>query len=365
MSKQFRSLHHLTEPSIAELPASHHQGVTDDEVDTINLIYSQPASHLLATSTVLFNWLKGACIYCLFWGSDAVLATHPLSECQTLVHSSVRAFIRQLAAASRKRVRDTANCWKCLLPDPATYVLLLFTLDIANRPTSINATPIDHQPCTWNSDILLVSLAAVWALPTAPLRTAITNNNPFSTPDEVCDLISKVIPYGSKRKQGLAASLPLLISTILIMAPVPEFIMQEVNKVLVPSTKRMECTDGLRFPTMVHRIGRLESDLDYQSTQITPYQAIPTSPTIPSSSTHQPASAHLHTTALGSPIGGPPSTISTPCNQILKLKLQSSKTIRASQTGAMLKRTSQSAGSSRPRITPISTPKPRKLVVVS
>jgi len=54
-----------------------------------------------------------------------------------------------------------------------------------------------------------------------------------------------MLPFGLDPKQGLSASLPVFLSTVIIMAPVPESVMQEVNKAIVPSDKRMEYTpDG-------------------------------------------------------------------------------------------------------------------------
>jgi len=102
-------------------------------------------------------------------------------------------------------------------------------------------------------------MAAVWALPNAPLQSAVTNKQAFSTADQVCTLISHMIPFGPQPKQGLSASLPIFLSAVIIMAPVPEYVMQKVNKEMVPSNKRMEYTpDGqpcVRFPTMIHHIG--------------------------------------------------------------------------------------------------------------
>lgn len=67
-----------------------------------------------------------------------------------------------------------------------------------------------------------------------------------------------MIPFGPQLKQGLSASLAVLLSTVIIMAPVPESVMREVSAVIVPSNERMEYTpDGrpcIHFPTMVHRI---------------------------------------------------------------------------------------------------------------
>ena len=110
----------LTYSLIAELPASHHHNVTHEEEETIQLIYSQDPSCLLSISTALTSWLKDVCIYCLYWGNAGVVAWHQRSACPTPVDQSIISFIKQLAAASRKRVQDTANCWKCLLPDPST-----------------------------------------------------------------------------------------------------------------------------------------------------------------------------------------------------------------------------------------------------
>lgn len=124
----------LTYSLIAAPPASHHQNVTCEEEETIHLIYSRDPSCLLSVSTVLVNWLKDVCIYCLYWGNAGVVAFHHRSACPTPVDHSIVSFIRQLAAASRKQVRETANCWKCLLPDPSTqgYVLSLYTCNTAN-----------------------------------------------------------------------------------------------------------------------------------------------------------------------------------------------------------------------------------------
>src|SRR5258706_5221881 len=83
---------------------------------------------------VLANWLKDVCIYCLYWGNGGVVAFHKRSACPTTVGSVIQLFIRQLVAACRKQVQGTANCWKCLLPDPSTkgLVLSFYILNIAN-----------------------------------------------------------------------------------------------------------------------------------------------------------------------------------------------------------------------------------------
>jgi len=146
-------------------------------------------------------------------------------------------------------------------------------------------------------------MAAVWALPNAPLRSAITNDQPFSTADQVCNLVSQMIPFGPQLKQGLSASLPVFLSTVIIMAPVPESIMRKINEVIVPSNERMQYTlDGrpcVRYPTMVHRI-RL---------------SLGSSPVASS-----PHSTQNHLAVLESPLSVPQSATTTPCNRVSKLK---------------------------------------------
>src|SRR6266853_1641125 len=110
----------LTFSLIVELPASHHWDLTYDEQQTINIIYSRDPSSLLSVGTVLANWLQDTCIYCLYWGNSSVVVTHQRSGCPTAVGSTIESFIRQLGAACRKQVQGTANCWRCLLPDPST-----------------------------------------------------------------------------------------------------------------------------------------------------------------------------------------------------------------------------------------------------
>ena len=226
-------------------------------------------------------------------------------------------------------------------------------------------------------------MAAVWALPNAPLRSAVTNKQAFSTADQVAALISHMVPFGTQPKQGLSASLPIFLSTVIIMAPVPEYVMQEVNKEMVPPNERMEYTpDGrpcVHFPAMIHRIGipsrTLVSTPIPRSRLIQPNQAITSSSLVPSSShTPRPLSsstlpatliqpsrllealqaAESSTHRLNSPPGIPWSATMTPCSRLSKIK--SSAIV---QTGALA---SQTVGTSQPTerlITPISTPTPK------
>ena len=226
-------------------------------------------------------------------------------------------------------------------------------------------------------------MAAVWALPNAPLRSAVTNKQAFSTADQVAALIAHMVPFGPQPKQGLSASLPIFLSTVIIMAPVPEYVMQEVNKEIVPPNERMEYTpDGqpcVHFPAMIHRIGipsrTLVSSPIPRSRLIQPNQAITSSSLVPSSShTPRPLSsstlpatliqpsrllealqaAESSTHHLNSPPGIPWSATMTPCSRLSKIK-----TSAIVQTGALA---SQTVGTSQPTerlLTPISTPTPK------
>ena len=182
-------------------------------------------------------------------------------------------------------------------------------------------------------------MAAVWALPNAPLQSAITNNQPFCTADQVCDLISQMVPFGSQLKQGLSAALPILLSTIIIMAPVPESVMRKVNAVIVPSNERMEYTpDGrpcVHFPTMLHRIKLLAQTPGSSPTDPSP---------IPTTATHQPCLV-------------PPNQAILPSSSVPS---SSHTTHPLSSSGPQIQLLPYKWSSHLPGVpTPISTPKPK------